>query len=313
MSTDASFRLPARNRVGDGTISITIEGRRYVIYFNMYDDRPSAPAWVIGPSYVETIMGKVAIPTGNICVTCCRLIYALLLQSYSEKGPSLTLLSLRNLMSLWSQSPKSNWSWNDSPVKPKSPDGPPRRIYLKTRATLSPAAQWRRALKDARYAAETCAVLQAKRQLEREAREAALLSPARTRIICRAGRRAARAKPLTEEDLYLDDERPPAVAGRLHQMCNLCHCIMSHPVAYECGHSNCYVCVRVWLESDWTCPVEGCDAVMHRAPYQHKGEEAGIKMDNPAWYDKSRVDYSWSGLTFPRRSKPVASVVEDIF
>jgi hypothetical protein len=61
------------------------------------------------------------------------------------------------------------------------------------------------------------------------------------------------------------------------------------------------------------CPVEGCDAVMHRPPYQHKGEEAGIKMDNPAWYDKSQVDYSWSGLTFSRCSKPVASVVEDIF
>ncbi|KAJ7802265.1 hypothetical protein B0H13DRAFT_1931966 [Mycena leptocephala] len=134
-------------------------------------------------------------------------------------------------MSLWSKSPKSNWSWDDSPVKPKSPDGPPRRIYVKTHATLSPASQRRRAMKDAHYAAETRAFLDAKRHLERVAREAALLSRARTRVVWRAGRRVARAEPLTEEDLYLDDERPPAVAGRLHQMCSLCHCIMSHPVA----------------------------------------------------------------------------------
>jgi hypothetical protein len=52
---------------------------------------------------------------------------------------------------------------------------------------------------------------------------------------------------------------------------------------------------------------------MHRPPYQHRGEEAGIRIDNPEWCDKSRVDYSWKGLTFPRRSKAVASVVEDFF
>ncbi|KAJ7808913.1 hypothetical protein B0H13DRAFT_1928233 [Mycena leptocephala] len=215
-------------------------------------------------------------------------------------------------MSIWSQSPKSR-SWDDSPVKKKDSDGPPRHIYLKTRATLSPAARQRRALKDACYAAETRAILHAKRQLDQEAQEAAMLSSACTHIIWHAGRRSSRPKPLTEEDLYLDDEHPPAVGGRLHQMCSICHCLMSHPVSYECGHSNCYVCVRVWLEGEWTCPLAGCESVMHRPPFQHKGEEVSIRLDNPEWFDKSKVDYSWEGLRFPRRGKAPAPAEDDFF
>ncbi|KAJ7802264.1 hypothetical protein B0H13DRAFT_2389684 [Mycena leptocephala] len=36
MATDASFRLPARNRTGDGAIKIAIEGRCYVVYFKHF-------------------------------------------------------------------------------------------------------------------------------------------------------------------------------------------------------------------------------------------------------------------------------------
>ncbi|KAJ7928682.1 hypothetical protein B0H13DRAFT_1860255 [Mycena leptocephala] len=70
------------------------------------------------------------------------------------------------------------------------------------------------------------------RQAEKVAREAALQSPARTRIRYPNGRRQQRAKPLTEEDLYLNAERPPPLdMPNLHQTCNLWLSLKSHPVS----------------------------------------------------------------------------------
>ena len=43
---------------------------------------------------------------------------------------------------------------------------------------------------------------------------------------------------------------------------------------YACGHSHCYVCIRIWLEKKWTCPE--CVQVMNAPPFRHYAEEAGI-------------------------------------
>ncbi|KAJ6524052.1 hypothetical protein B0H19DRAFT_1085512 [Mycena capillaripes] len=69
--------------------------------------------------------------------------------------------------------------------------------------------------------------------------------PHAIRIVRKEGRRAARDKPLVEDDLYLNDARPSLVAyPRLEQTCTICLGLKSHPVVYTCGHSHCFVCIR---------------------------------------------------------------------
>ncbi|KAJ7222222.1 hypothetical protein GGX14DRAFT_558313 [Mycena pura] len=105
---------------------------------------------------------------------------------------------------------------------------------------------------------------------------------------------------LKEEDLYLTDALPPLVAYLpIKDTCTLCLGLKSHPVTYACGHSHCYVCIRLWLNSDWCCPE--CKTKMYRAPTRATEIEADIAARYPAWKDESEVDYSWDGLRFPRR------------
>ncbi|KAJ6493938.1 hypothetical protein C8R47DRAFT_1213620 [Mycena vitilis] len=119
------------------------------------------------------------------------------------------------------------------------------------------------------------------------------------------GWRTIRAEPLTPEDLYVGVLRPADITTeeRLHQVCGVCRQVKSHPVSYECGHSHCYVCIRTWLEHNWTCP--DCVGTIHVEPIRHWGEENGIIFDFPARDDGTIVSYSWEGLTFPR--KPVSA------
>ncbi|KAJ7024618.1 hypothetical protein C8F04DRAFT_1270162 [Mycena alexandri] len=118
----------------------------------------------------------------------------------------------------------------------------------------------------------------------------------------RRGFRVVRDTPLTEADLYLDSARPPTLTtDRKHQTCSICLRVKSHPVAYLCGHSHCYVCIRLRLEENWTCPVSSCRQLIRRAPHRHHPEEEGIELDFSDWHqhNHSRVSYDWHGLTFP--------------
>ncbi|KAJ7904064.1 hypothetical protein B0H13DRAFT_2334903 [Mycena leptocephala] len=133
------------------------------------------------------------------------------------------------------------------------------------------------------------------------AQEHARLHPssALTRVRRRNGSRVVRAFPLRAADLYENDARPPTRSTtKSHQRCGLCGNVKSHPVSYECGHSHCYVCIRLHLEFDWACP--HCSKIITRTPYCHHGEQDGITFDFPDWHDTSRVAYSWDGLTWPR-------------
>ncbi|KAJ7722486.1 hypothetical protein DFH07DRAFT_971917 [Mycena maculata] len=105
---------------------------------------------------------------------------------------------------------------------------------------------------------------------------------------------------LLRADLYLDDIRPPLIEDvKPYHECGLCFNRKSHPVStsYKCGHSHCFVCIRVWLESQWTCPT--CSTVMDGCPFRHWGEEVALRAAYPE-VDLSRVSYSWDGLVFPR-------------
>lgn len=51
--------------------------------------------------------------------------------------------------------------------------------------------------------------------------------------VAETARRTKRDRPLTSEDLYLDDERPPVLAApKPHHVCGLCADVKSHPVSY---------------------------------------------------------------------------------
>ncbi|KAJ7742488.1 hypothetical protein DFH07DRAFT_777724 [Mycena maculata] len=109
--------------------------------------------------------------------------------------------------------------------------------------------------------------------------------------------RRSRDRPLTDTDLLINGTAPPVqLPNAPHHKCTLCHLVKSHPVSYLCGHSHCYVCIRLWLEDDWTCP--DCYKPMYRPPFRQYGEEDWIAKEYPKWIQKDRsvVDYSWDGL-----------------
>ncbi|KAJ7886971.1 hypothetical protein B0H13DRAFT_2342607 [Mycena leptocephala] len=117
-------------------------------------------------------------------------------------------------------------------------------------------------------------------------------------LIARHGSRIHRVHPLTRTDLWIGGTIPDKlVATKAFHKCSICNAVKSHPVSYRCGHSHCYVCIRLWLEDDWCCPI--CDATMYSAPFRHLFEEAALASAYPEQNDGS-VDYSWSGLTFPK-------------
>ncbi|KAK6993085.1 hypothetical protein R3P38DRAFT_3224100 [Favolaschia claudopus] len=124
------------------------------------------------------------------------------------------------------------------------------------------------------------------------------LAPARSLF----GWRETRKQPLTFTDLWAWGEGPAEQeALKAHHMCGICLLVKSHPVSYTCGHSHCYVCIRMWLEYEWKCPV--CMATMYRPPFRHWGEEDWIAGEYPEWKDRSVVDYSWRGLEFPEEPR----------
>ncbi|KAJ6556338.1 hypothetical protein B0H19DRAFT_1262410 [Mycena capillaripes] len=123
--------------------------------------------------------------------------------------------------------------------------------------------------------------------------------PPAIRILKKQGRRVAHETPLTKDDLYLDDLRPLMVTyPKILHTCSLCLGLKSHPVVYICGHSHCFVCTRISLETSWAC--KSCGKTITRRPVPHEEEEASIARDFFAGWDESRVTYNWKGLSFPR-------------
>ncbi|KAJ7028877.1 hypothetical protein C8F04DRAFT_1265443 [Mycena alexandri] len=118
------------------------------------------------------------------------------------------------------------------------------------------------------------------------------------------GWRPKRHERLTHRDLWVDGRGPTTQeALQDHHKCGICQFVKSHPVSYICGHSHCYVCIRLWLEEDFSCP--DCKARIYQAPFRHWGEEKALACDYardyPLWQDDSVVDYSWGSLVFPKQ------------
>ncbi|KAJ7062238.1 hypothetical protein C8F01DRAFT_1136984 [Mycena amicta] len=104
------------------------------------------------------------------------------------------------------------------------------------------------------------------------------------------------AETLADDTLYLNDCRPPQSPAMLIDAfkCSICLEILSHPVAYRCGHTHCYVCIRRALQRSLRCPI--CNAVMEEAPYRHYAFEQAIGQVYPEWVDSSDVPYTFPTL-----------------
>ncbi|KAJ7683937.1 hypothetical protein B0H14DRAFT_2654576 [Mycena olivaceomarginata] len=114
------------------------------------------------------------------------------------------------------------------------------------------------------------------------------------------GRRVVRCKPLTEDDLYLDEAHPDEVSfPNIFHTCGVCLNInrKSHPVSLSCEDSACYVCIRIWLETEWGCPQ--CGKKITKPPVPDLEQATAIVQECGDAWDKSRADYNWDGLRFP--------------
>ncbi|KAK6978172.1 hypothetical protein R3P38DRAFT_3235933 [Favolaschia claudopus] len=114
----------------------------------------------------------------------------------------------------------------------------------------------------------------------------------------RGGERLRRAVPLRAEDLYLGRLKgAPLVKPRSDSdKCRVCMQLLSHPVMLGCRHFVCYVCIRVWFETRWDCPV--CREMVTAEPVVAESREREIRNEYGPW-DASRVSYSWRGLAWP--------------
>jgi hypothetical protein len=81
--------------------------------------------------------------------------------------------------------------------------------------------------------------------------------------------------------------------------------VLRLPRRNKCGHSYCYVCIRLRLEVEWTCPHPNCNRTIRQAPKINDAEAETVAVDYPARVDKSQVSYSWEGLSFPYRAKSI--------
>ncbi|KAJ6490869.1 hypothetical protein C8R45DRAFT_1096416 [Mycena sanguinolenta] len=117
--------------------------------------------------------------------------------------------------------------------------------------------------------------------------------------LAKEGRRWLRDRPLTHDDLYLDAERPAGnVEPKDYHLCAICKAMLLHPVSTHCGHTFCFVCIRMWLEKEWTCPE--CVTTLVSVPCRHWGTGQALASEYPTRVDNSRVKMSWIGLDFPQ-------------
>ncbi|KAF7335583.1 RING-type domain-containing protein [Mycena venus] len=114
-----------------------------------------------------------------------------------------------------------------------------------------------------------------------------------------SGWRRSTARGVAQSQLLLSGPKPPTLTAKEpHHKCSICHCVKTHPVSTQCGHTHCFVCIRVWLQTSWKCP--DCNTVMHSAPSRNYDLEEWLRISYPEIAaDESRVTYSWSGLVFP--------------
>ncbi|KAJ7678869.1 hypothetical protein DFH06DRAFT_1120681 [Mycena polygramma] len=120
------------------------------------------------------------------------------------------------------------------------------------------------------------------------------------------GWRRPRPTPLLPSDLYTTEARPPLLTPSEEEFkCIMCDQMKSNPFRTKCGHTHCYVCLRIHVETSWKCP--SCDVIITRAPKRDTEAELWIQINHASWIDQSRVVGTWDGLLFPQLPRPAVA------
>ncbi|KAJ7051048.1 hypothetical protein C8F01DRAFT_1263313 [Mycena amicta] len=99
------------------------------------------------------------------------------------------------------------------------------------------------------------------------------------------------------------DVAPQTQDCEFEDLCRVCRSVKSHAVKLMCGCTFCFVCVRIHFDEDFRCPL--CEAVQYRPPMPAVEVRERIRHRLLPDVDNSRVDYSWQGLHFPARPRPL--------
>ncbi|KAJ7048216.1 hypothetical protein C8F01DRAFT_1095517 [Mycena amicta] len=113
------------------------------------------------------------------------------------------------------------------------------------------------------------------------------------------GWRRSNANGVDMRDVLLPGPLPPHLLAKdpIHA-CEICRGVKSHPVLCACGHTFCYLCIRISLQTSWKCPT--CDVIIRAPPVRNLDVEDMLEAVYPKLAtDQSRVSYTWSGLIFP--------------
>ncbi|KAJ7831226.1 hypothetical protein B0H14DRAFT_3464230 [Mycena olivaceomarginata] len=128
---------------------------------------------------------------------------------------------------------------------------------------------------------------------------AAGLEPRSLLDLAVSGREYACGRPSAQSIFFSQPLARPTVLSSKPTTCVAsAAAVKEHPVLYRCGHSHCFVCIRMWLERSWRCPE--CLDTMHDKLFRHWGEEAHLTAAYPGWGMETKVSYSWKGLRFPK-------------
>ncbi|KAF7300660.1 RING-type domain-containing protein [Mycena chlorophos] len=110
----------------------------------------------------------------------------------------------------------------------------------------------------------------------------------------------------------LDLDLPPVLEPKHpYHACDICKAVKTHPVILlNCGHTFCYLCARIKLQSSWRCHT--CHMVIRSPPVQNQDVEDFLGLEYPLLaINKSRVTYSFRGLMFPTASVlPLATTID---
>nr|GAT46443.1 predicted protein [Mycena chlorophos] len=100
-----------------------------------------------------------------------------------------------------------------------------------------------------------------------------------------------------------------------HHRCSICWGVKAHPVLSarflftrsdslpeyprtDCGHTFCFCCLRVWLQTSWRCPE--CMNILRETPRRNIDVQQWLLEAYPKLAeDESRPTYDFSSLVFP--------------
>ncbi|KAJ7805683.1 hypothetical protein B0H14DRAFT_2879126, partial [Mycena olivaceomarginata] len=194
----------------------------------------------------------------------------------ADESPALSASQTGSQKRPWVISDSPTRSLDSRPTRPVLESHPPR-----TRLT-SPSNQCRRHFSCRQFSWRLCHFC-----MPNPAGRATLLStdePLRSKINIRPrpgpighhdGWRRSNARGVPESQLLHSGPRPPSLTAKEpHHQCTICHCVKTHPVSYKCGHTHCFICIRVWLQISWKCP--DCNQVMHGPPSRNYDVEIGF-------------------------------------